>query len=234
MNKFGMSTNNMYNTMFDSNNKGLQKIPRAKDFRAFALAYSGANALFTMAANSAVFLRGDDDDKAAAWKSVREAATGLSLVWQIPLVGAGLEEWYNAVEGINRPSSAIVNPYSTIFRKMRKAVNEAEKSGDNYKVLLPILELVAGAQATSPEAAIKTLGGDFSDENMYNLLGITKSYRPGYNKTKNKGMTNAQKKMMFPDLWKDMQENKPDNPLKDMQKDLRKMKKDMMKEIYGN
>tara|TARA_R110000803_G_scaffold56959_4_gene114684 strand:- start:2167 stop:11805 length:9639 start_codon:yes stop_codon:yes gene_type:complete len=234
MNKVGMSTNNMYNTIFDSNNKGLQKIPKAKDFRAFALAYSGANALFTIAANSAVFLRGDDDDKAAAWKSVREAAMGLSLVWQIPLVGAGLEEWYNAVEGINRPSSAIVNPYSTIFRKMRKAVNEAEKSGDNYKVLLPILELVAGAQATSPEAAIKTLGGDFSDENMYNLLGITKSYRPGYNKTKNKGMTNAQKKMMFPDLWKDMQENKPDSPLKDMQKELRKMKKDMMKEIYGN
>jgi len=207
------------------------KVAPASDFRALALAYSGSNALFALASYSGALLRGDDEERREAMKQVMLAASGLSLVYQIPLFGAAVEEAVNRATGNRKPVSEGVNPFLTVFKRTEKAITEASKGeGSIAKVVTPVLELGLGAQLTAPIALGKTFGGDFSDDNIYDLLGITKSYRAGYGvkAKKNGGMTKTQMRRLYPELYKEYYPPKSDEI-----KEYEKYQKQMYKDFYG-
>lgn len=232
MNKVMSSSNNIYSQVAQ------KKVPLTKDVRALALSWSAANAMFTMASYSGAILRGNDEERDEAWRQVKLAATGLSLVYQIPLIGAAIEEALNNADtplsNKGRPVSEGVNPFTNVFRRVSKGIVEAQKGEASVaKVIVPVLELAAGVQTTAPVALFKTFGGDFSDENIYDLMGITKSYRPGYmmKKPVNKGMNKSDVKKLFPELYKTMYP-KIDKTT-DVNYQMEQMNKELMKSIYG-
>ena len=79
----------------------------------------------------------------------------------------------------------------------------------------------------------KNIRRNFSDENIYDLMGITKSYRPGYmmKKPVNKGMNKSDVKKLFPELYKTMYP-KIDKTT-DVNYQMEQMNKELMKSIYG-
>lgn len=155
-----------------------------KQVRDFALNLGIANALFVLTANLAKLIQGDDEDREEVMWKMSEALIGLNLLYQVPLVGGFAE---SAVNGIKkdvfelpfaqrmRSNNDVVNPFNSIYFK----VTRFYKEGDWGKAVIPIGELVIGAQV-DPVIGLynyfKDL--DFDEGEMYDILGISKSYRP--------------------------------------------------------
>ena len=55
-------------------------------------------------------------------------------------------------------------------------------------------------QLDAPIALVKLLGGDTDEENVYDLIGVTPSYRPGYGQKKKKSSGTTKKKTSKSDL----------------------------------
>lgn len=198
MNKVAISMNNMVNDAKRGN------VPKGKDVRAFALNAAVANVLFTTAAYSASLIKGDAEDKEEAYKAIRNAALGLNLLFQIPLMGSALESAFNSATGNRRPVSDGVNPFFSIYRKVMKSSDELN-DGKVIKAAQPLLEIAIGAQVDAPIALFKMFGGDVTDDNFYDLTGISASYRPGYGRRDSAepkvvygGITKAQMKKYNP------------------------------------
>jgi hypothetical protein len=86
-----------------------------------------------------------------------------------------------------------VNPFTSVYRKMTK-VAKATEDGEIIKAAIPIVEILIGAQLDAPFALAKIFGGNFDDDNIFDLIGISSSYRPGYGKrTKSKTTTKPRK-----------------------------------------
>ena len=155
-----------------------------KNVRDFALNLGVANALFVLTANLGKLIQGDDEDREEVYWKMGEALIGLNLLYQIPLVGAGAEAAteYIKKEVFELPFArrtsyvdSIVNPYLSIFSKASRFYKE----GGWDKAFIPLMELILGAQV-DPVIGVYNLFKDFDfDENeMYDILGISKSYRP--------------------------------------------------------
>ncbi len=189
---------------------GNKKVPKAKDIKTLALNYSIANVLFTAAAYSMNFINGNDEDKDRAWKAIKDAALGKTLIYQIPFLGAALEEWENWASDSRRPTSDVVNPLSSVSRKIRRSIESSQKSGELIKTIQPLAEILIGAQVDAPLALAKLLGtGDVSEENIYDLLGVSRSYRPGYgnkknNNTSRKKTSKKNIRLIDPDLYEEL------------------------------
>jgi len=186
---FGSSMFLMMNNVAQSGNAMVTSIadgkpPKSKDIKKFLINYSAGNVLFTLAAYSPALLFGDDDENEAAYEALFKAATGLNIAFYIPFIGTGLEYAYNTATGKRNPLSDAVNPFLSLAKDMSKIYKDLDKSESIVYSVLPIAEIMVGAQLDSPIALYKLLGeGDYSEENMYDLTGISKSYRPGYGKT---------------------------------------------------
>jgi hypothetical protein len=173
MNKVYQSMNSMIQDI------GNKKVPSSKDIKTFALNYAVANVLFTMASYSATLINGNSDDKDRAWKAIKDALMGKNLIFQIPLAGAALEVLDNKVSGSRKPVSEGVNPFTSLYFKISKAY-DGLSAGSIIKASQPFIEIMIGAQLDSPIGLIKLIGGDTSEDNVLQTLGISKSYRPGY------------------------------------------------------
>ena len=165
------------------------KMPRRKDIRGFVVDYSIANVLFTAASNIALLTRGDDEDKEIFYRKLKDAAIGLNILYNIPLVGVALEEGVAAYRGERAQAEVGVNPISPIIREINEGI---EEDPDNFfkAYLKPLGEFAAGAKFDSPIALMNYIQkGKFGFsteeeyyENMYDIFGISSSYRPGYGK----------------------------------------------------
>ena len=177
MNKVASSFGNIMKTL---NNK---KIPKSKDVRALVINYAIANVLFTTVANIAKFIDGDREDEEDALKKIGEAAAGLNLIYQVPLIGSALETMMNSITGNRGYSQDIVNPFTNVWRKMSKAI----KTGSVVKAVQPLIEIVIGAQADPFIGLYNFFAGEGKEvDNIYDILGISKSYRPADNKKPSK------------------------------------------------
>ena len=179
MNKVASSSSGIYKAL---TTKGRKVNP--KDVRALALNLGAANVLFVVAANIGKLIEGNDDDRREVYVKMLEAAIGLNLIYQVPLIGGGVE---GAVEYMkaevfelpfarrNRKVSDIVNPFSSIFGKMTRYL----ESDDPETVVIPLIELAIGAQV-DPVIGLYNYFKDFEfdEEEYYEMLGIGKSYRP--------------------------------------------------------
>ena len=165
------------------------KMPRKQDIRAFYLNLAVANVLFTGVSNIMMFIKGDDEDREAALDKMRDAMLGLNLLYQIPYAGAMFESMDigERLEALvtskkykkkRKMVDDVVNPFTSISFKVNRLMKEEGWTG----VIRPIAELVMGVQldpfigmfnkAMKPEDLLEF------DENMYDILGISKSYRP--------------------------------------------------------
>ena len=158
------------------------KPPRTQDLRGFILNYSAANMMFMGIANIAKFIEGEDEDREDALDAVRDAGLGLNIIYQIPLLGAAVETMVNKATDSRKPVSDVVNPYINVFRKISKGIDDKSV----FRVIQPFIELVLGAQMDPFIALYNGLSGDdiisdkegFDESNVYDILGISKSYRP--------------------------------------------------------
>ena len=210
MNKTFQSANNIVKNFKPT--KG--EFGSLKDYRALALNVSVANALFTAAAYSGALLKGDDEDKDRAWQAIKDAALGLNILYQIPLAGTAIEEAVSKARGKRAFTSEGVNPFTSVSRKVQKSY-KLLKDDEVIKAVKPIIELSIGAQFDSPIGIYNLIGGSGEDEDFYDALGITPSYRPGYGKRKSKKKSSksqsklkkSEVKEFFPDLYKELYEN---------------------------
>ena len=111
------------------------KVPSGKDTRAFALNLGVANALFVGASYIFALIKGDAEDKDKVMKKMLEALVGLNLLYQIPLIGAAAEEVVNAIKGEKTMGGDVTNPYSSVFRKIKKQYDEDNNVIQNFRIL---------------------------------------------------------------------------------------------------
>lgn len=212
INKVRSSTVNITRSMMNG------KIPTAKDTRSLALNFAIANALFAFVSNIAKFLTGNDEDKEAALRAVKDAAMGLNLLYQIPLIGSSVEKAMNAARGSRMPVSDVLNPFDKLFREIQKAQDQKKV----FIALKPIVELAMGAKIDPVIGLYNIFGGDFED-GMYDLLGISKSYKPGYGRKKESFAPSSKPSMtdlkdFAPDLYYELKQI--DDDIKDLEVDI--------------
>ena len=143
--------------------------------------------LFVGVSNIALLLKGDDEDKDEFMKKMKEAMMGLNLFYQIPYVGGAIEYARNKYTGNRRPVDDVVNPVKSIWQKINR--NLRDNPDDLFKSFaVPTIEIIIGAQVDPFIGLYNAIqSGVFGDtsseefyENIYDFLGITPSYRPGY------------------------------------------------------
>ena len=158
---------------------------KKQDIRSFYLNAAVANALFVGVSNLALLTKGDKDDKEMFLKKIQEAMMGMNLLYQIPFLGSQIEGLYSEwMYDKKRKTDDIVNPFNSIARKIQRL--QKEKSFFPTYVQ-PAAEIALGTQLDPVVALYKALSegvfGEFTEkeyyENMYDLLGVTPSYRPG-------------------------------------------------------
>jgi hypothetical protein len=221
MNKAAQGTTNIMRSL------KAKKMPASKDIRAVVINVSLANVLFVAASNIAKFIDGDDEDRKMALKQMRDAALGLNLLYQVPLIGGGIELAIKRATGDRGPVSDVVNPYITVFNKLWRGVQEDDIS----KSVQPVIEIILGTQIDPFIGLFNTLGEGFNAENIYDMVGISRSYRPGYgSKSKSespdkKGMTKTEIKKSMPTLYKEIY-----GETDEMMKEIRKEQKEILKE----
>ena len=154
----------------------------SKDVRALFLNLGVANVLFAVAANAAKMLKGDEEDREEVLQKMGEAMVGMNQIYKIPMLGTVVEEIANKAKGVgSRPVSDVVNPLGGVYQKIKKMSKGVEK-GDYVKVIgnttRGLLEFAAGVQFDPFIGLARTATGDFSEENVYDMLGVSPSYRP--------------------------------------------------------
>jgi hypothetical protein len=181
------------------------QMPSSKDIRAFALNLGITNALFVGTANLAKFIKGDDDDRDEVLKQMGKALIGLNLIESIPLIGAAVETALADIEGERtRGGDNVVNPYMQVYKKIKKASEEEV----GFKSVQPLVEIVIGAQLDPFIGVYNGVQDGFDENAIYDMLGISKSYRPTEEKEKStaapKGMGKEDMKRYFPEMYDQM------------------------------
>ena len=151
------------------------KRPKETEMRRVAINAYVANAMFIAVSNFAKFAFGDEKDIEEAKQRLRFSRVALNLIYAIPLVGAGVEEFVNRADGNPYSATTVTNPYISIAKRMYRLYR---KEGA-LKALLPAAELLLGAR-TDPFIG---LGNTFKDmeideDNLLDMLGTTSYYRP--------------------------------------------------------
>ena len=225
------------------------KMPRKQDIRGFYLNAAIANVLFVGVSNIAKFVKGDDEDRMDALKKMAEAMAGMNLLYQIPYAGATIEEYDlvgRMIEGEDYKkkitySDNVVNPIESVVRKIRKGLRNEE--GTFKSQILPILELVIGAQVDPFIGLGNTFGQDSTEaefeDNIYDVLGISPSYRPSKREVKRDRMNKTDMKKFFPDLYEDLYG--PQGSMREIEdikreiaKEKRQIREELKEEMYGD
>lgn len=175
MNKVMSSTTNLMRALKEG--KKADKNQLQKDVRAFTLNLAVANVLFVAVANMMKF-SGDDEDEEEAMSRIKDAAMGLNLLYQVPLIGGASEVAIAKARGERGFGDDVMNPYKSIMRKVMQGMKE----DNGFKSAQPILEIAMGAQLDPFIGLFNVLGADIGDttdeEALMMMFGISPSYRP--------------------------------------------------------
>jgi hypothetical protein len=156
------------------------KPPRLKDWRAFYLSLGASNVLFTLASNLPLVFSNEDEDKETLRNRLIDAATGINLMYQIPILGYHLKQAMAHARGEEFYGSEVVNPIEAVVRKSIKLYNEDDLEGATR----PVVELMLGTQLDPFMGAYNMFSADGgTPDDLYDALGISKSYRPAEKKS---------------------------------------------------
>ena len=140
-----------------------------------------ANMLYATASYSMALLFGDKDDREYALKQILYSGNPLTLLYRLPLVGAAIESGIAAYRGEYFSGDSVKNPYSIYVKKLAKAAKEV----DAYEGTKLLLEVGTASPMDPAEGIFNIATGEGEMDDMFKILGVAKSYRPGY-KTKEK------------------------------------------------
>ena len=140
-----------------------------------------ANMMYTTLSYSMALLFGDKDDREYALKQILYSGNPLTLLYRLPLVGAAIESGIAAYRGEYFSGDSMKNPYNIYAKKLAKVAKE----GDAYEGTKLLLEFGTGAPMDPAEGIFNIATGEGEMDDMFKILGVAKSYRPGY-KTKEK------------------------------------------------
>ena len=153
--------------------------------------------LFQLTANIFKYLKGDDEDAEEVVTIMKDAMSGLNLIYQVPFFGAAIETMVNKYRGTNRPIDVAVNPLSPLIRKGMKIAKDDKPV---EAVVRTATEMIVGAQADPFIGLYEGFSNGFGDKELYDVGGVSTSYRPS-EKKKPKPMTKTQMKEDFPELY---------------------------------
>jgi hypothetical protein len=162
--------------------------PSKQDLRAFYLNFAVANVFFVGMSNIAALTKGNDEDRDAVMRKLKDAMLGLNLLYQIPYIGAAVERGINNYRGDKfKPVDDVINPVTAVWSKVNK---QLRKDPDAWfkAYIVPLIELGVGAQVDPfiglynaiKEGVFEGATEEEFNEHVYDFLGITPSYRPGY------------------------------------------------------
>ena len=210
--------------------KGKVRDVKSKDIRALALNFAGANVMFALAANIALLIKGDDEDKEVAMNRVKDAMYGLNLLYQIPLFGSAAEEGINKIKGRKGFSDDVVNPYKAISRKIFKATKDKSLS----KGIQPLVEIGLGAQLDPFIGLYNIFGATDKDQDkaVYSVLGISPSYQPALGKSYSKEDLKFIKETN-PELYEQLQRNKKGSTKLKSKSVMRVENPELYYQLYG-
>ena len=194
MNKVMQATTNLgRQTQEAVTTKDASKI-KIQDIRSLYLNAAIANVLFTGVANIFKITSDDPKDREAALARMRDAMFGLNLIYQIPFFGETAEQaWSDWVDKDRKTIVQGVNPVKSVYRKWKNGVkyDEADPILQGAKVLT---ELAVGVQVDPLVGLAETFTGGFDEDSMYDLMGVSYSYRPGSGNAKSKGKSKSKSK----------------------------------------
>ena len=173
MNKVAQAYKNIMDSLTTKGNR----MPAAKDIKALILNLGAANALFVLSANIAKYALGDDDDRDEVNKKMLQAAAGFNLIMAAPFFNELFQNVLNYVEGSKDPAKIATNPLMGVWWKTQQSL----KAEDYFNATVPLIELTLGAQLDPAIGLYNGFTEGFDDEQMYQVLGISKSYRPSPN-----------------------------------------------------
>ncbi len=137
-----------------------------------------------------------------------------------------------------KPISDVVNPLTSVVRKIFKSIKDVSGPDGLVQATRVLLEIYSGMQLDAPIGLIKLLGGSGESDDMYDALGITPSYRPGYGQSKTKSKTKkkstkADTKRTIKAIDKELYEELygKERPTYDAEQEIKEMKKEIKNEI---
>ena len=193
----------------------------SKEARAVALNLGVANLLFVFAANFTKYALGDDEDKEEVASRLRDALYGLNLLYQVPLFGDGIESMMRSARGQKPRTGGGVNPFLSIANELRKSPFTKETAFQKFK---PFIEIGLGTRL-DPFVGLYNIieKGEFEEDDVLDLIGISSSYRPNPDKR----LTKTQLKEYLPELYDELYG--PGSAYDEMKKEMRKIKNSLKK-----
>ena len=120
---------------------------------------------------------------------------GLNLIYQVPYFGAAIESAVNKSRGIHRPADVAVNPFNSIMRKVKKLSKDNKPIEAATRVAV---ELTIGAQVDPFIGLFNGFTEGFDEGVMYDVLGVSSSYRPAKQAEGKKGISKSALKKANP------------------------------------
>jgi hypothetical protein len=153
------------------------KPPKFKDLAAFYMNYALANVAFAAMSNIYKYAQGDEEDQEEFVDTLKDALMGLSMLYWMPFVGASIKKMVAQLRGERTVASPIVDP----FEKLARDYDRQIRMGKSKEIVLARMgvELYTKTDLT-PFIAMKNaaLGEGHPAMNIYEMLGVSKSYRP--------------------------------------------------------
>ena len=165
---------------------------KSKDIRGFYLNLAVANVMFTAAANIFKLTSDDDEDREVAFQRMQDAMFGLNLAYSIPFIGEAVEKQVINLRGERREVDAGVNPIKSISTRISNEM-KYEDSSFVYATAKNLTEIGLGVQLDPVMALGQAFTGEFDEEDMYDLLGVSYSYRTKKNKSKSESSKSSGK-----------------------------------------
>ena len=164
---------------------------------------------------------GDDEDKEQVTERLRDALYGLNLLYQVPLLGDGIESMVRSARGQKPRTGGGVNPFLSISREIFKNPLSRENA---FEVVKPFIELGLGTRL-DPFVGLYIIieKGEFEEDDVLDLIGISSSYRPNPDKR----LTKTQLKEYLPELYDELYG--PGSAYDEMKKEMRKIKNSLKK-----
>ena len=165
---------------------------KSKDIRGFYLNLAVANVMFTAAANIFKLTSDDDEDREVAFQRMQDAMFGLNLAYSIPFIGEAVEKQVINLRGERREVDSGVNPIKSISTRISNEM-KYEDSSFVYATAKNLTEIGLGVQLDPVMALGQAFTGEFDEEDMYDLLGVSYSYRRKKNKSKSESSKSSGK-----------------------------------------
>ena len=202
-----------------------REMPSTRDLRTFFIHLGVANALSEVVSN--MFLLGSDDDEdiKKAQQRIKDMMSGLGLLYQVPLLGAALELSVAKARGEQDAfTSGGVNPLVKLITSVSKGIKE----DDLRQEIAPMVNFLMGISTDPFIGLYDYANGDDDMTAVYEMLGISKSYRPTEHT-----LTDEDLKMIDESLWEQKHPESEDKELKEMMGAPEKMMRQSKADAYG-